>query len=95
MTHIVTQYDTREQVFRQLQRDGIIISDKEAITSEIVSLSWLSACFKSGHILQVEDSHRLTKTEDTDVNFYYFYSLYGLTIIYNINDMPSLSFLHH
>lgn len=95
MTHIVTQYDTREQVFRQLQRDGIIISDKEAITSEIVSLSWLSACFKSGHILQVEDSYRLTKTEDTDVNFYYFYSLYGLTIIYNINDMPSLSFLHH
>ncbi|KAL8562766.1 hypothetical protein ACOMHN_022641 [Nucella lapillus] len=60
VTHIVTQYTDREQVLRQLKRDGAGLRDEEGDNLagvKVVSLAWLSACLKAGKVINVEDRH--------------------------------------
>ena len=58
VSHIITQYTEREQVLRQLQRDGVPISDDAELEQvKVVTLAWLSACLKAGRAVAVEDKH--------------------------------------
>ncbi|XP_076461599.1 DNA-directed DNA/RNA polymerase mu-like [Babylonia areolata] len=58
VSHIVTQYTEREQVVRQLKRDGADVPDDGSFDRvKVVTLAWLSACLKAGRMVDVEKKH--------------------------------------
>ena len=69
VSHIITQYTEREQVLRQLQRDGApgINSDADLEQVKVVTLAWLSACLKAGRTVAVEEKHIVKCKQTTQV----------------------------
>ncbi|XP_046360597.2 DNA nucleotidylexotransferase-like isoform X1 [Haliotis rufescens] len=55
VTHIVTEFETVEQVVRALKKDNVAtLGDVE-----IVSLTWLTECFKAGKVNVATEAYRL------------------------------------
>ena len=68
VSHIVTQYMEREQVLRQLERDGEALGDDAELERvKVVTLAWLSECLKAGRAVAVEDKHTVKRKDTTQV----------------------------
>ncbi|XP_067657626.1 DNA-directed DNA/RNA polymerase mu-like [Haliotis asinina] len=55
VTHVVTEFETMEQVVRALKMDNVASLGNV----ETVSLRWLTDCFKAGKVIPVTEEYRL------------------------------------
>lgn len=57
MTHVVTEFESLDQVENQAAKDGLQLPRDVCV----VSMKWLVECLKSSTIVSVQDSHVLKK----------------------------------
>lgn len=63
VTHIVTEFDTIEPVLRKL---GLAVVE-DLGSAQVVKVKWFTDCMKAGHVIDVEESHKVAFQEETRV----------------------------
>ncbi|XP_005089112.1 DNA-directed DNA/RNA polymerase mu isoform X2 [Aplysia californica] len=62
VTHVVTEFESVEQVEKVLKKEGWELPK----TALLVVIKWLTECLKASKIIDVQQSHKLKRTEETE-----------------------------